>query len=265
MWPARQPAARQAAGRSSARCIPTRPSNQFQVQRRSIFLDSDRIGDDFDGDDNDNFQMLETVMTINIAEFEHFYSVEENNYLTRWGKRIKKRGDLITLLLAAGFVTEVERNGWKWTLGQTSCRFSPPTTFCKKEKNWNQFQEFVNWCQFGGDLTAEFFKAANRHWLIDFSLHVDGMVGLVNVQKHSITFSIIWFYGLNIPFIHCQPILSCHLQAVERALHSNYGVNRRVSCYAGSVIFFVKKCFLSCWDPFNIITRMIFGILGIKD
>ena len=28
--------------------------------------------------------MLETVMTINIAEFEHFYSVEENNYLTRW-------------------------------------------------------------------------------------------------------------------------------------------------------------------------------------
>ena len=152
--------------------------------------------------------MLETVMTINIAEFEHFYSVEENNYLTRWGKRIKKRGDLITLLLAAGFVTEAERNGWKWTLGQTSCRFSPPTTFCKKEKNWNQFQEFVNWCQFGGDLTAEFFKAANRHWLIDFSLHVDGMVGLVNVQKHSITFSIIWFYGLNIPFIHCQPILS---------------------------------------------------------
>ena len=56
-----------------------------------------------------------------------------------------------------------------------------------------------------------------------------------------------------------------HLQAVERALHSNYGVNRRVSCYAGSVIFLVKKCFLSCWDPFNIITRMIFGILGIKD
>ena len=56
-------------------------------------------------------QMLETVMTINIAEFEHFYSVEENNYLTRCGKRIKKRGDLITLLLAAGFVTEAERNG----------------------------------------------------------------------------------------------------------------------------------------------------------
>ena len=31
--------------------------------------------------------MLETVMTINIAEFEHFYSVEENNYLTRWQNR----------------------------------------------------------------------------------------------------------------------------------------------------------------------------------
>ena len=30
-----------------------------------------------------SYQMLETVMTINIAEFEHFYSVEENNYLTR--------------------------------------------------------------------------------------------------------------------------------------------------------------------------------------
>ena len=83
-------------------------------------------------------------------------------------------------------------------------------------------------------------------------------------QKHSITFSIIWFHGLNIPFIANQ-YYHRHLQAVERALHSNYGVNRRVSCYAGSVIFFVKKCFLSCWDPFNIITRMIFGILGIKD
>merc|ERR1712110_339529 len=29
-------------------------------------------------------EMLETVMTINIAEFEHFYSMEENNYLTRF-------------------------------------------------------------------------------------------------------------------------------------------------------------------------------------
>lgn len=28
-------------------------------------------------------QMLETVMTINIAEFEQFYSIEENNYLER--------------------------------------------------------------------------------------------------------------------------------------------------------------------------------------
>ena len=28
-------------------------------------------------------QMLETVMTINIAEFEHFYSIEETNYLER--------------------------------------------------------------------------------------------------------------------------------------------------------------------------------------
>ena len=25
-----------------------------------------------------------------------------------------------------------------------------------------KFKEFVNWCQFGGDLSAEFFKAANR-------------------------------------------------------------------------------------------------------
>ena len=36
-------------------------------------------------------QMLETVMTINIAEFEHFYSMEENNYLTRWQKLIKPK------------------------------------------------------------------------------------------------------------------------------------------------------------------------------
>ena len=28
-------------------------------------------------------QMLETVMTINIAEFEHLYSIEEKNYLER--------------------------------------------------------------------------------------------------------------------------------------------------------------------------------------
>jgi len=70
-------------------------------------------------------EMLETVMTINIAEFEHFYSVEENNYLTRFCNRGRE----------------------KWL---------------KVNFGTNQLQEFVNWCQFGGDLTAEFFKAANR-------------------------------------------------------------------------------------------------------
>jgi len=70
-------------------------------------------------------EMLETVMTINIAEFEHFYSMEENNYLTRFCNRGRE----------------------KWL---------------KVNFGTKQLQEFVNWCQFGGDLTAEFFKAANR-------------------------------------------------------------------------------------------------------
>jgi len=70
-------------------------------------------------------EMLETVMTINIAEFEHFYSMEEKNYLTRF----------------------CDRGREKWL---------------KVNFGTKQLQEFVNWCQFGGNLTAEFYKAANR-------------------------------------------------------------------------------------------------------
>ena len=69
--------------------------------------------------------------------------------------------------------------------------------------NLVSIQEFVNWCQFGGDLTAEFFKAANRqvHWLIflEFFLYchfhfqiVHWLIFLENKVFYIITF---WLSG----------------------------------------------------------------------
>ena len=111
--------------------------------------------------------MLETVMTINIAEFEHFYSVEENNYLTRWQNRkitksvanIKEEKSLKERIMLrkqarekvphsscfwsfwfSGFATGAERSGWKLTLAQNSCRFSPKTFFKAQKPIWSQIR-----------------------------------------------------------------------------------------------------------------------------